>query len=477
MNKRLLAAVLSFSLILGLSVLISPTIAHADAIIGNEFRWEHSDEMQPLRRTRFCVNGPDGYVNIRAEPGWDNGASSYGSGITYQNGAELHMSCVYVHEGEYWGVMAEGHHVGYPGWIPMDHLLVVYIREDFNNEYRDDFYKYTGNFDAVKSAKRLVLWQWPGADREKRVLDIDGFILTDEQVLHAYKDKQGREWGYVGIRSNYYDRYEWICLSDPENSRIPAFHPAPKPMGWSPDEVYKWPRIDAPDDGAGEVEKYLLSHIARVRTFEQSDKFTDVAEDAWYKDAVITVFEYDIISGTGNNRFNPDVVLTRGEALVIASLIHAYYKYGYEEGRSWIDIYNYTYNFSSHGWNYWWLGAVQYCHAEELVEKFPDDDYFSDFYYHYTAPITRAEMVHVWAKVLQPKDMPKQNTVIALPDVDSRTDYFEDVILFYETGIVGGVDTNGTFNPDSELTRAEAAMIFMNLIDTTKRHSGRTYGS
>jgi hypothetical protein len=73
--------------------------------------------------------------------------------------------------------------------------------------------------------------------------------------------------------------------------------------------------------------------------------------------------------------------------------------------------------------------------------------------------------------------MPKQNTVISLPDVTAGTLYFEDIILFYEAGIIGGVDAKGTFKPSSNITRAEAASIFMNLIDVTKRHSGRTYGN
>ena len=78
------------------------------------------------------------------------------------------------------------------------------------------------------------------------------------------------------------------------------------------------------------------------------------------------------------------------------------------------------------------------------------------------SPITRAQMIHIWTYILQPKDMQKQNAVISLPDVSGDTDYSEDVILFYEAGIIGGVDAAGTFKPDSNITRAEAAAIFMN---------------
>ena len=461
-----------FILVMVFSLLASPLTAYADAIMGNEFQWQNYDKMQPLGRSRFCVNGPDGYVSIREEPSWESKIFAYSNNkeITYQNGTELIMSSLYVNKGEYWGIMSAGHHVYYPGWIPMAHLLVVYIRNDFNTEYKNEFYTYNGNYDAVLVAKRLVLWQWPGSDREKRVLDVDGFELKDEQVLYAYKDKSGREWGYVDI-----GQYEWICLSDPENSQIPAFHPAPEPISWSPDGIYKWSHTELPDDGIEQSERYSLSHIAKVNTYGQNNIFTDVSENAWYRNAIATAYEYDIIKGKSNNIFDPEGNLTRGEALAIASRIHAYYKYGQEEGSGLIAIYNYTYNFNSYGWNYWWAGAVEYCQTEELAEKVFGDDKFGDFYHYYEAPITRVEMVHAWAKILQSEDMPKQNTVISLPDVDADTDYFEDILLFYEVGIIGGIDAQGTFNPDSKITRAEAATIFMNLIDTSKRHSGRNY--
>jgi Trm5-related predicted tRNA methylase len=115
-----------------------------------------------------------------------------------------------------------------------------------------------------------------------------------------------------------------------------------------------------------------------------------------------------------------------------------------------------------------WGGAIRYCTDEGLI--------INSSGIHHLTPITRAELIGVWAKILQSKDMPKQNTVIGLPDVTADTPYYEDIVLFYEAGIIGGIDDKGTFHPDSDITRAEATTIFMNLIDLTKRHSGRTYG-
>jgi hypothetical protein len=393
--------------------------------------------------------------------------------ITYKNGQEIIIDSLYIHNGEYWGGMTESHYVSYPGWIPMNHLLVVYIRDDFNAENQDKFYEYTGDIEAVLLSKRLVLWQWPGSDREKRVLD-GGF--ENLVVDFVYKDNEGREWGYVRIGW----REEWICLSEPENSRIFAFHPAPEPTKWSPDGIYEWVHIAPPDEKTKPPsEQYLLSHIAKVGTYQPNETFTDIDTSAWYYNSVATAYEYGIIDGKGNSKFDPTGTLTRGEALTIAATIHAYYKYGKEEGGDLLRIYNRTYHFNWYGWSYWWRGAVEYCRTEGLVEKNADEDeLFGDFYHYHEAPITRAEMVRAWVKILEPKDMAKLNTVINLPDVSAETNYAESIFLFYEAGIVGGVDAQGTFKPDNEITRAEAATIFMNLIDVSRRHIyNRVYGN
>jgi hypothetical protein len=47
-----------------------------------------------------------------------------------------------------------------------------------------------------------------------------------------YTDPQGRVWGFIGYL--YGHRNIWVCLSDPLNSDIPAFNPAPPPTPWEP---------------------------------------------------------------------------------------------------------------------------------------------------------------------------------------------------------------------------------------------------
>ena len=52
----------------------------------------------------------------------------------------------------------------------------------------------------------------------------------------------------------------------------------------------------------------------RVSASEREDAlpFTDVADDAWFRDAVDYVWEEGLFSGTSETRFSPDSGMTRG---------------------------------------------------------------------------------------------------------------------------------------------------------------------
>jgi hypothetical protein len=240
-------------------LLTTPIAANADLIIGNDFLWQHEDETQKLERLRFCVVSPDGYINLRVTPGWDGEILEYSNWRmpTYKNGTEIHMEQTYFVNGEYWGIPVIAHYIWDLGWIPMKYLRVLYTGDDFNIEHLDDFYTYTGIFNEITTINKLVVWQWPGSNREKLIIDEKDFTINTNSVRHAYRDAEGREWVYVEIeyttkyvgwyggRGLYWNEYAWICLSDPENSKIKAFNHAPKPAVWSPEGNYEW----LPDNG------------------------------------------------------------------------------------------------------------------------------------------------------------------------------------------------------------------------------------
>jgi len=221
--------------------LISPLTASADVVFGNEFFYENTDITEKIN-ARFVVNSPLGFVIPKEEPGSERGVSTefgYRSGwedddiekqsgpvYVFQNGEIIRIDAILLYNGEYWGVMEVSHLYQPPGWIPMDELLIIYDPRDFEWENKDNFYTYTGSYDAVLSANKLVLWEWPGSDREKRIIENNETISKLANVVYAYKDKDGREWGKTSHMEG------WICLSDPENSKIPAFYLGSEPTNW-----------------------------------------------------------------------------------------------------------------------------------------------------------------------------------------------------------------------------------------------------
>lgn len=199
-----------------------PLIARADVISepDNTFFRRNRNRCTPLERS-FCANGKNGSVSLKEAPG-----SKKETGVV-ANGESIYILTTYNDKGKVWGFSE------YPqdGWVPMDELLLIYDYISFAEEHGNEFYTYTGNLDALpEEPSDIVLWKWPGSGKNTRIdepTDVPASLVKS----NTYKDEQGREWIFM---SSYY--YEgWICISDPTNTNIPAFNPAPEPMKWGPE--------------------------------------------------------------------------------------------------------------------------------------------------------------------------------------------------------------------------------------------------
>ena len=239
-------------LLVAMVFLAMPVITYADAIMGNTFATQNWDRVILLDERnygrKFSVNSPLGYVMPKEQPGSEKGVPASGSvhkagkeNLTFHNGDIITIESVYPHNGEYWGGMPDSHQFLFPGWVRMDELLLLYEQQDFEEQNKDKFYPYTGGYDAISSAQLLVEWQWPGSDREKRIITNEDTIFHCADIPYAYRDPDGREWGKLAYTGG------WVCLSDPQNSEIPAFHPAPPPAKWSPDSI-DWTQTKKPVD-------------------------------------------------------------------------------------------------------------------------------------------------------------------------------------------------------------------------------------
>ena len=223
--KKYSNLILTFALLLLL--LVSPVMpAKADVLIEpfDDFYEKHEEQCVYLCRS-FYVNSEDGTLSVKLQPGAEREIA------VFNNGEVLYIQYTYNYNGAAWGVAefqlpdTEG---WTSGWMPMDQLLLVYDGISFREEHYDEFYNYKGEFDTSGD---IVLWTWPGSGDVNFVLDTDQWRSDDFDDLTfsiAYKDIEGREWGFIGYY--YGSRDVWVCIDDPSNQDIPAFNAAPEPV-------------------------------------------------------------------------------------------------------------------------------------------------------------------------------------------------------------------------------------------------------
>ncbi|MDR1091786.1 MAG: S-layer homology domain-containing protein, partial [Prevotella sp.] len=207
------------------------------------------------------------------------------------------------------------------------------------------------------------------------------------------------------------------------------------------------------------AQEYSLSNFTKTLSYADNSTFTDIGDSAsskpWYNGTIKNAYEYALIAGVGDAKFSPSGNLTTAQAITIAGRIHSIYKYGTLD------------NFNSYSGANWYDGPVQYAKAEGLISN--------EFDNVLTENITRADMVYIWYGILQSKDLTSQNIIESLPDVGSSNEKEVRIHRLYAAGILSGVDALGTFNPNTNITRAEAAAIFSRIVDVNQRKKDVRY--
>lgn len=189
----------------------------------------------------------------------------------------------------------------------------------------------------------------------------------------------------------------------------------------------------------------LLMASMTMTAFAADTAFQDVPVNAWYAQDLAQVQGLGIITGKGNNSFDPNGSLTIAEAVTMAAKTRAQYS-GEElpsiEGK-------------------WYAGAVAYAKENGIITGAE----FSS----YEAKATRAEMAYLFACALPTSEYQAINSISKLPDVSGSTKYSADIFKLYNAGILAGADKYGTFNPNRDISRAETAVILNRVIFTDNR--------
>ena len=180
----------------------------------------------------------------------------------------------------------------------------------------------------------------------------------------------------------------------------------------------------------------LFDNFQKIYFYD--NRFTDVPANAWYKDSVISAYEYGLVKGTSETTFTPSENISLVESIVLACRIHNIYFGGTEsfiQGEPWYQVY------------------IDYALKNSIVIE----SQFSD----YKALATRAQFAVILKNALPEDALSPINSVTYndIPDVSDSDSYAPSVLSLYNAGVIQGSDKYGTFNPDTNITRSEVAAI------------------
>ncbi|MBS7525235.1 S-layer homology domain-containing protein [Fusibacter paucivorans] len=195
---------------------------------------------------------------------------------------------------------------------------------------------------------------------------------------------------------------------------------------------------------------FETTHFSYYAVGYNSVDFKDVVKDDWYYDAVAFCAAREITSGTGDQLFSPDRVLTRGQFIVM--LMNAY-------GIDADEVI--TSNFFDAGDTYY-TGYLSAAKRLGIASGVGNNLFAPD------QAISRQDMMTLLYHALNIlNELPETATVASLAafsDVDAISDYArEPMSTFVSAGIVSGHE--GVLDPSGSATRAQIAQILYHLLD------------
>ena len=196
----------------------------------------------------------------------------------------------------------------------------------------------------------------------------------------------------------------------------------------------------------------LVLSLAAPALAAEPSAFTDVAENAWYADAVSYVTAEGIMSGTGKTTFSPAATVTRG--MVIQTLYNLAGAPAVDAKTSFTDL------------DGKWYGTAAVWAEQEGLAAVPADKTFAG-----DRTITRAELAVLLSRYATLTGVTSEEGGMAMreaPDYDQIPSWaLEGMSFCYYADILKG-DSRGYLNPNGAAQRAELAQILMQFSSLTQ---------
>ncbi len=197
------------------------------------------------------------------------------------------------------------------------------------------------------------------------------------------------------------------------------------------------------DDGDGGSICSACGDVVTATGESSIPVFNDVPENSWYNHYVQIACEFGILNGKGDGIFDPQANMTIAEAVKIAACIHMY------ETDSTAEL-------DPNG-NPWYKPYLDYCLYAGIIEEYVSFDW--------NEPATRAIMAYLFSRAdVQVYEINPDVPLTDIPDVNNTTPFAYEILSLYRRGIATGSDALLTFNPGSNVTRAEAAAFITRIL-------------
>ena len=227
-----------------------------------------------------------------------------------------------------------------------------------------------------------------------------------------------------------------------------------------------------------------------------SNSYTDVASNAWYYDAVMTLTEGGLLAGYGGGKFGPDDALTRTQLTIIGGRLIGFSRdYDYwTSGRYATDLF--TVNADRAYTAIYLMNRTETIGGETLLTEYETSlvrnsgglcrsisssgrfaSMWTAVYDNWRAGLAAGKQINYRTSIDEFPDADaihkwiEENYAIVNQCLDLQytskerlVDFCERMILrAYNLGMIGGVDDKGTFDPYGNLTRAQASQMLFNM--------------
>ena len=181
-------------------------------------------------------------------------------------------------------------------------------------------------------------------------------------------------------------------------------------------------------------------------------KFTDLDKAAWYYDYVKAIVEKGLMNGMSDTEFGPNLTLTRGMFVTILHRVEG--EPTVESGVQFTDV----------AAGQYYENAVKWASANGIVEGISETEFAPD------AEVTREQMAAMIARFAEYKKMElSADSEVNYTDNAKISKYAKDaVVIANKLGILIGND-DGSFAPQRNATRAEAAALFVRLLGVLEK--------